>query len=120
VQAAELKRYGITANALAPAARTRMTEGPFAEAMKAPQSGFDVNDPANIAPLVVWLASSLSSQVTGEMFDVQGGRITLSSGWSDGPSVDKRERWKPAEIGPAINELRKQRTPPKRVYGTSG
>ena len=58
VQAAELQRYGITANALAPAARTRMTEQAFAEKMKRPESGFDVQDPDNIAPAVVWLGST--------------------------------------------------------------
>ena len=57
VQAAELARYNITANALAPAARTRMTEGAFSDKMKKPESGFDVQDPDNIAPTVVWPGS---------------------------------------------------------------
>src|SRR5581483_2139538 len=74
VQAAELGRYGITANALAPAARTGMTEKVFAEAMKKPESGFDFFDPANVAPLVVWLCSPLSAQVTGRVFEVAGGQ----------------------------------------------
>ena len=63
VQAAELRRYGITANALAPAARTRMTEGAFAEKMAAVEVGFDVQDPDNIAPTVVWLGSADSAFV---------------------------------------------------------
>ena len=55
VQAAELGRYGVTANAIAPAARTRMTEGPFGEMMKAPESGFDAWAPDNVSPLVLSL-----------------------------------------------------------------
>ncbi|NBP08846.1 MAG: SDR family NAD(P)-dependent oxidoreductase, partial [Gammaproteobacteria bacterium] len=73
VQAVELRRYGITANALAPAARTRMTEQAFAEKMRAPDGGFDRQSPANIAPLVVWLGSAQSSNVTGMVFDIEGG-----------------------------------------------
>ncbi len=65
VEAAEMGRYGVTANAIAPAARTRMTEEVFADRMVAPDAGFDVNDPANISPLVVWLGSTESVGVTG-------------------------------------------------------
>ena len=86
VQAAELGRYGVTANALAPAARTRMTEQAFAERMKKPAAGFDVQDPENIAPTVVWLGSRDSRGVTGCVFELEGGRITLCDGWNDGPS----------------------------------
>jgi len=117
VQAAELGRYGVTANALAPAARTRMTDTAFAEAMKAPEQGFDVNDPANVAPAVVWLASSLSAHVTGQVFELAGGRIMLAEGWRDGPAVDKGERWRPAEVGPVVDQLLARRAPPKPVYG---
>ena len=80
VQAAELGRYGITANALAPAARTRMTEQAFADKMKKPGSGFDVQAPENIAPTVVWLGSRESRGVTGCVFEIEGGRITLCDG----------------------------------------
>lgn len=118
VQAAELGRYGITANALAPAARTRMTEGAFADKMKKPDSGFDVQDPDNIAPTVVWLGSSQSAGVTGCVFDLEGGRITLCNGWNDGPTVDKGARWQPAELGPVIAGLIAKRPPQKKVWGT--
>ncbi|HLB84078.1 MAG TPA: SDR family oxidoreductase, partial [Steroidobacteraceae bacterium] len=83
VQAAELGRYGVTANALAPAARTRMTEQAFAERMKKPAAGFDVQDPENIAPAVVWLGSRDSRGVTGCVFELEGGRITLCDGWNE-------------------------------------
>lgn len=117
VQAAELGRYGITANALAPAARTRMTETAFAAAMQAPEDGFDANDPANVAPTVVWLASAQSAEVTGQVFELQGGRIMLSEGWRNGPGVDKARRWRPSEVGAVVQDLLAQRTPAQAVYG---
>ena len=118
VQAAELRRYGITANALAPAARTRMTEQVFAETMKKPSSGFDRHDPDNIAPVVVWLGSSESRDVNGCVFELEGGRITIADGWNEGPTLDKGTRWNPDEIGPVISQLLTQRKPQKKVYGT--
>ncbi|MFZ9086780.1 MAG: SDR family oxidoreductase [Steroidobacteraceae bacterium] len=118
VQAAELGRYGITANALAPAARTRMTEQAFADKMRAPDAGFDAQDPANVAPLVVWLGSAQSAGVTGMVFDIEGGRITIANGWNDGPTVDKGARWDPAELGPVVARLVAERPPQKKVWGT--
>jgi len=118
VQAAELGRYGITANALAPAARTRMTEQAFAERMKRPASGFDVQDPDNVAPLVVWLGSAESRAVTGCVFEIEGGKIMLDDGWHDGPMIDKQARWEPREVGAAVASLIGRRRTPKKVYGT--
>lgn len=118
VQAAELRRYGITANALAPAARTRMTEQAFAERMKRPERGFDVQDPDNIAPVVVWLGSAESRAVTGCVFELEGGKITIDDGWNEGPQIDKQARWEPAEVGAAVAQLLARRRPQKKVYGT--
>jgi NAD(P)-dependent dehydrogenase (short-subunit alcohol dehydrogenase family) len=118
VQAAELARYGVTANALAPAARTRMTEEFFAERMKKPESGFDTQDPDNIAPTVVWLGSAASRAVTGCIFELEAGSIMIADGWNDGPRIDKGCRWEPEEIGVAIGELIARRRPQKKVYGT--
>lgn len=117
VQAAELGRYGITANALAPAARTRMTEQVLAEKMKKPASGFDREDPDNVAPTVVWLGSHESREVTGCVFELEGGRIAINSGWSEGQAVDKGARWDPREVGPAVLRLLAGRPPPRPVYG---
>lgn len=117
VQAAELGRYGVTANALAPAARTRMTETAFADAMQAPEDGFDANDPANVAPTIVWLASTNSAEVTGQVFELQGGRIMLSEGWRNGPGVDQARRWRPSEVGAVVQDLLARRTPAQAVYG---
>jgi NAD(P)-dependent dehydrogenase (short-subunit alcohol dehydrogenase family) len=118
VQAAELGRYGITANAIAPAARTRMTEGPFAAMMAAPEQGFDVYDPANVAPLVAWLGSAQSAGVSGRMFEVAGGKLSLADGWRTGPEIDRGERWSPEAIGDAVAQLLAQAIPPQKVYGT--
>lgn len=118
VQAAELARYGITANALAPAARTGMTEGVFGEMMKAPKDGFDAFDPANVAPLVVWLGSAESRHVTGQMFEAAGGKISIADGWRTGPEQDKGARWEPAELGAAVGKLLAQAQPAQKVYGT--
>lgn len=119
VQAGELGRYGITANALAPAARTRMTETAFAESMKAPEDGFDANDPANVAPTVVWLASDQSAEVTGQVFELKGGLIMLSEGWRNGPGVNQGRRWSPSEVGPVVADLLARRTPAQAVYGAA-
>ena len=117
VQSAELGRYGITANAIAPAARTRMTEGLFGGMMDRPEDGFDAMDPANISPLVVWLASSASAAVTGRVFEVAGGEISLADGWRKGVSVDRGARWKPEEVGAAVGDLIARAVPPAKVYG---
>jgi NAD(P)-dependent dehydrogenase (short-subunit alcohol dehydrogenase family) len=117
VQAVELGRYGITANAIAPAARTRMTEDVFPELMKKPASGFDAMDPANIAPFVAWLASPDARDVTGRVFEVSGGKISVADGWRTGPEVDRGARWEPREIGPAVRELLARAVPPQPVYG---
>jgi NAD(P)-dependent dehydrogenase (short-subunit alcohol dehydrogenase family) len=118
VQAAELARYGITANAIAPSARTRMTEQVFAEMMKKPERGFDAMDPANVAPLVVWLGSAESKDVTGRIFECSGGAISVADGWREGPKADKGARWQPDEIGAAVRDLLRKATPPQKVYGT--
>lgn len=118
VQAAELGRYGITANALAPAARTRMTEQAFAEKMATEGDAFDTMDPANVAPAVVWLGSAHSAQVTGCVFELEGGKIMLEDGWREGPFVDKGARWAPDEIGETVDRLLAERVPPRKVWGT--
>jgi NAD(P)-dependent dehydrogenase (short-subunit alcohol dehydrogenase family) len=118
VQAAELGRYGITSNAIAPSARTRMTEGVFADMMKKPESGFDAMDPANVSPLVVWLGSAESKSVTGCVFEVAGGKISLADGWRGGPEVDKGARFAADEVGGVVFELLKKAVPPQKVYGT--
>jgi NAD(P)-dependent dehydrogenase (short-subunit alcohol dehydrogenase family) len=117
VVSAELRRYGVNANSIAPIARSRMTESLFADAMAAPESGFDAMDADNIAPLVVWLGSAESKDVTGWVFEITGGQINVAEGWRKGPSIDKGDRWDPAEVGPAIRDLIAKATPPTPVIG---
>jgi NAD(P)-dependent dehydrogenase (short-subunit alcohol dehydrogenase family) len=119
VQAAELGRYGITANALAPSARTRMTEQAFAEKMATEGQTFDVMDPANIAPTVVWLGSAESAHVSGCVFELEGGKIMLEDGWREGPAVDAGARWEPADVGGAVDKLLSERVSPRKVWGTA-
>ncbi len=117
VEAAEMGRYGVTANAIAPAARTRMTEAVFAETMAKPDEGFDVMAPENVAPLVVWLGSADSKDVTGRVFEVEGGILSVADGWQHGPKVDRGRRWEPEEIGPAVRDLIRKAPEPAPVYG---
>ncbi|WP_153338957.1 SDR family oxidoreductase [Nocardia aurantia] len=115
--AAEFGRYGITVNAIAPSARTRMTETVFAETMARPDEGFDAMAPENISPLVVWLGSAESADVTGRMFEVEGGKVALADGWRHGIPVDRGARWEPAELGAAVRDLIAKSAPPEAVYG---
>jgi hypothetical protein len=86
--------------------------------MAKPESGFDKMDPANVSPLVVWLGSAESKDVTGKVFEVQGGEISIADGWRTGPKVDKGARWNPAEIGAAVRDLITKAVPAQKVYGT--
>ncbi|MBS4101202.1 SDR family oxidoreductase [Tsukamurella paurometabola] len=115
--AAEMGRYGITVNAIAPAARTRMTEVTFADDMAAPEDGFDAMAPENISPLVVWLGSVESADVTGRVFEVEGGKVSVAQGWRHGPQRDKGARWAPSELGEVVRGLLAEAPVPEPVYG---
>jgi NAD(P)-dependent dehydrogenase (short-subunit alcohol dehydrogenase family) len=117
IQAVELGRYGVTANAIAPSARTRLTEGVFADMMAEVGSGFDAMAPENIAPLAVWLGSNESGDVTGRVFEVEGGKISVTDGWQHGPPTDLGRRWDPAEVGPTVRDLIDKAPVPAPVYG---
>jgi len=120
-QAAELQRYGITANAIAPAARTGMTTAvpEMAQRMAKPADGsFDYWAPDNVSPLVAWLVSPLSAQVSGRVFEAEGGKISIADGWRSTRGVDKGARWEPGEIGAAMDELLAKEVPAQKVYGT--
>jgi NAD(P)-dependent dehydrogenase (short-subunit alcohol dehydrogenase family) len=116
VAAAELARYGIAVNGIAPSARSRMTEEAFAEMMRRPDRGFDAMDPANVSPLVVWLGSD-ACDVTGRMFEIAGGQLSVADGWQHGVVVDKGGRWTPAEIGAVVHDLIAAAPEPAPVYG---
>ena len=117
VAAVEMSRFGVKLNAIAPAARTPMTEQVFAQTMAKPESGFDPMDPANVSPLVVWLASA-ECEVTGRVFEVEAGIISPADGWQHGPREDRGDRWPVSEIGPAVDRLLAQSPPQAPVYGS--
>ncbi|MER6389577.1 SDR family oxidoreductase [Streptomyces sp. NPDC001523] len=118
VAAEEMGRYGVQVNAIAPAARTRMTEETFARTMAAPAAGeFDAMAPENVSPLVVWLGSDASAGVSGRVFEAEGGRITVMEGWRPGPTAERGGRWTPAEAGEAATKLLAAAETPQPVYG---
>ncbi|WP_068146287.1 SDR family oxidoreductase [Rhodococcoides corynebacterioides] len=119
IAAMELARYGVTVNAVAPAALTRMTENlPGASARTPlPEGAFDESAPDNIAPLVVWLASPEAAGVTGRVFNVRGGRISVAEGWRAGPTVDRGGRWNPGELGSVIPGLVAEAAPNAGMNG---
>ncbi|HET8930067.1 MAG TPA: SDR family oxidoreductase [Acidimicrobiales bacterium] len=120
VQAAELGRYGVMSNAIAPAARTRMTEGAF-EAMMAEvdEGDFDAMDPANVSPLIAWLVSTDSTGITGRMFEIEGDQIGIADGWQHGPTTHKGgARWEAGELGDVVRGLIADAPDPTPVYGT--
>nr|WP_254127065.1 SDR family oxidoreductase [Aquihabitans sp. G128] len=119
VQAAELGRYGITANAIAPAARTRMTEQVFAGDMAKPEdpNAFDAMAADNVAPLVAWLGSSDSAGVTGRVFEVEAGKVSVADGWRHGTVIDNGARWEPIDVGAAVTKLLADAPAPTPVYG---
>jgi NAD(P)-dependent dehydrogenase (short-subunit alcohol dehydrogenase family) len=116
VSAVELGRYGVKINGIAPSARSRMTEEAFADMMKKPESGFDAMDPANVSPLVVWLGSS-SCDVSGRMFEIAGGQLSVADGWQHGEVADKGDRYRPSEIGAVVADLLSRAPSPAPVYG---
>jgi NAD(P)-dependent dehydrogenase (short-subunit alcohol dehydrogenase family) len=118
VQAAELGRIGVTANALAPNARTRMTAtGGFD--MDAKEGEFDVFAPENMAPLVSYLVSERSKGVTGQVFELKGGTVFLSQGWTDSPAYEKGARLEAGEMDAIVRRLVADREPAKPVYGAA-
>src|SRR3954468_22469211 len=119
IAAKELGRYGITVNAVAPGALTRMTEnlGMGRRAADRKPEEFDASAPENIAPVVVWLGSPESKDITGRVFNVAGGRISVAEGWHAGPGTDKGDRWDPAELGKVIPDLVEEAAPNAEMNG---
>jgi NAD(P)-dependent dehydrogenase (short-subunit alcohol dehydrogenase family) len=106
--AQELGRYGVRVNGIAPAARTRLTESTpgLGEIVKPPSDPgtFDVWDPANVSPLVAWLATE-NCPASGKMFYVQGGSVKLMSGWAIGDGVERNMRWTVSELEKELSGL---------------
>jgi NAD(P)-dependent dehydrogenase (short-subunit alcohol dehydrogenase family) len=114
IAAKELARYGVTVNAIAPAALTRMTEdlgmGQADDATK------ETLSPKHIAPVVCWLASPESSGVTGRVFDISGRMLSVSEGWHRGPTIENPDD-DPAVLGQAVLDLVAQARPNANMFG---
>jgi NAD(P)-dependent dehydrogenase (short-subunit alcohol dehydrogenase family) len=121
IAALELAHYGVTVNAIAPGAATRMTIPlrPASANDKPADEGFDPRSPENIAPLVVWLGSAESAAITGRVFNVSGGRISVAEGWKAGPGVSQKQRWDPAALGGVIPRLVAQAAPNATMAGSA-
>jgi NAD(P)-dependent dehydrogenase (short-subunit alcohol dehydrogenase family) len=106
IVAKELIRYDVKSNTVAPGARTRLTLATpgLEEIMKPAEGSFDQWDPANVSPLVAYLASA-NCRFTGETFFVQGGNVTLIESWSRGQSVDRDSIWSVGELAEALAPL---------------
>jgi NAD(P)-dependent dehydrogenase (short-subunit alcohol dehydrogenase family) len=121
VMDAEMQKYGVTCNAIAPVARTRLTieATPSTAAFmgkKVEEGKFDVFDPRNIAPLIAWLASDDAANVHGEVFRVGGGTVWLMQGWHSVGKVSQKAVWEPAALGDKLKaELAKGLTAKENI-----
>ncbi|WP_454644591.1 SDR family oxidoreductase [Bradyrhizobium liaoningense] len=111
ISAMELRQYGITVNAIAPRAQTRMTEG----LRERTEEEIKRRNPRWVAPIVVWLASEESKDVTGRVFEAGDGILKVAEGWHAGPGIDPVED--PNELGPQVAKLMQEARPNADIWG---
>ena len=122
----EMSRYGVRVNAIAPGARTRMTEKTFGDLSVG--GDFDPLAPENIAPLVAFLCSDRADGITGQVFGITGGFVQLYQGWTPVTELEKAGRWEPGELADRAGELfgdrptayRPEASPLRRITGLTG
>jgi NAD(P)-dependent dehydrogenase (short-subunit alcohol dehydrogenase family) len=114
IAAKELARYGVTVNAIAPGAITRMTEdlgmGQVSDEDR------ELMSPRHIAPIVCWLASPLSASVTGRVFDISGRMLSVSEGWHRGPTIKSPDD-DPEVLGHGALDIVAQARPNANMFG---
>jgi NAD(P)-dependent dehydrogenase (short-subunit alcohol dehydrogenase family) len=113
--ALELARYGVTVNCISPGALTRMTENLVGVRQDVAPGEFDRMAPDNVAPLVAYLASEASRDITGRVFMVSGGTVTVGEGWERGPSATKDGRWDPEALVDVVPGLVEQAAPNQQM-----
>jgi NAD(P)-dependent dehydrogenase (short-subunit alcohol dehydrogenase family) len=111
IAAKELGRYGVTVNAIAPIASTRLTAGVMSDEEKAHY------DPAHVAAMVAWLSSPAAREVTGQVFNVGGGHISIAESWHQGPVREKGGFWSLAELDVAVPEMLAEAAPAPDILG---
>jgi NAD(P)-dependent dehydrogenase (short-subunit alcohol dehydrogenase family) len=124
IVAMEMARYGVTVNAIAPGARTRMTEKTFGE-LKVPEGEFDPLAPENVAPVVAFLCTEEAAGISGQVFGITGGLLQLYQGWAPVGEVEKDGRWEVQELAPRMEDLfgdrpreyQPDRSPLRRITG---
>jgi NAD(P)-dependent dehydrogenase (short-subunit alcohol dehydrogenase family) len=123
----EMARYGVRVNAIAPGARTRMTEETFGE-LKVPEGEFDPLAPENVAPLVAYLLSDAADGISGQVFGITGGFVQLYRGWTPIAEQDRGRRWTPQELAERVPAMfgdcptayAPESSPLRRITGISG
>jgi NAD(P)-dependent dehydrogenase (short-subunit alcohol dehydrogenase family) len=125
VASRELARYGVTANAVYPTAVSRLTEQLFRSRGLIDEEGglhgeAATLDPANVSPIVAWLGSTESGEVTGRIFGVRGYRITVAEGWHMGPEETSEGKWATEKVGEALLRLHRAAQPNAGSNGRIG
>jgi len=114
----EMAKYAVTVNAIAPGARTRMTEKTFGE-LTTPEGEFDPLAPENVAPLVVFLCSDEAAGITGQVFGITGGLVQLYQGWTPVAQAERDERWTPEVLAERMPDLFGDRLTAYRPEGSA-